>query len=431
MISLASLLSVQQQPIEDVANLDDFDDLVDQSFNSDRKASSALLELRQQIEVFASEKVATCDSPTPIQSFEIPAIDSKYEFKPFQTVHEETRPSTANTVIEVKPDVSKDLDQQESVVVEDVDILDLSDPADVTDSILEPEPNAISTTDDLLSWCKGVTKDYRGVKVTNMTTSWRNGLAFCAILHHYRPDMVDFESLSPSDIRRNCKIAFDSFEKLGVSKIIEPIEMVILDSPDKLRVMTYLHQLKSHFTDPSNNLNISNTDQVSVDVVTDEDVADECEEGESIADLDDHEKEDCHDGNVSPDPNIPIFRVGRLKSSNWKELRAQKLIHSLNQDRESSPGLNTYGSQQVNNPSDTNGKKEGESQKKEKSSCSLQEEEEKRDEGRKEDQDEEASRSAVRSSRIFDSVSTSKRGKNLILPNLSLPLVSHVSIPTG
>lgn len=43
---------------------------------------------------------------------------------------------------------------------------------------------------DLLEWCKEVTKDYAGVKVTNLTTSWRNGMAFCAVIHHHRPDLM-------------------------------------------------------------------------------------------------------------------------------------------------------------------------------------------------------------------------------------------------
>lgn len=43
---------------------------------------------------------------------------------------------------------------------------------------------------DLLEWCKDVTKDYPNVKVTNLTTSWRNGMAFCAIIHHYEPDLM-------------------------------------------------------------------------------------------------------------------------------------------------------------------------------------------------------------------------------------------------
>jgi hypothetical protein len=43
---------------------------------------------------------------------------------------------------------------------------------------------------DLLEWCKEVTREYQGVKVTNLTTSWRSGMAFCAVVHHFRPDLV-------------------------------------------------------------------------------------------------------------------------------------------------------------------------------------------------------------------------------------------------
>lgn len=43
---------------------------------------------------------------------------------------------------------------------------------------------------DLLEWCKEVTKDYPGVKVTNLTTSWRNGMAFCAVVHHHEPQLM-------------------------------------------------------------------------------------------------------------------------------------------------------------------------------------------------------------------------------------------------
>lgn len=412
MISLASLLSVQQQPIEDVANLEDFDDSIDQCSDPGRKASSALLELRQQIETFASEKVAKCDSPTPVFSITILENDKSNDITiPEQTVREETRPSTGDTIIEVKLDGDPVM-----VGVESPEILDI-EPVDVTDSILEPDSNLLSTTDELLSWCKEVTKSYRGVRVTNMTTSWRNGMAFCAILHHYRPDMVDFQSLSPSDIKRNCKIAFESFEKLGVSKIIEPIEMVVLDSPDKLRVMTYLHQLKSHFTDPSNRMTDISDCLEAVDMERDEKKIEECEDEE--IECENVGLESLNDGNTSPNL-VPVFKLDRLKSSNWKELRAQKVAESLSyvHDPSDPDHLITYDTQNVNNPSDTDAIEEEEiaSEKKGRSSSSLLGE--KRDEeGGKEDQDgrEEQAKSVVRSSRIFDSVSTTKRGKNLIL----------------
>jgi len=117
-----------------------------------------------------------------------------------------------------------------------------------------PQPKGTSTpppkptpTQDLLEWCKTVTLGYKGVKVTNMTTSWRNGLAFCAVIHHFRPDLIDFASLSPQDIKGNNKLAFDLAASLGIPKVLEPSDMVMLTVPDKLSVMTYLYQLRSHF----------------------------------------------------------------------------------------------------------------------------------------------------------------------------------------
>lgn len=60
-------------------------------------------------------------------------------------------------------------------------------------------------TEDLLTWCQRVTAGYGGLKVTNLTTSWRNGMAFCALLHSFHPQLVDMDSLSPHDIAGNCK----------------------------------------------------------------------------------------------------------------------------------------------------------------------------------------------------------------------------------
>ncbi|XP_041418575.1 EH domain-binding protein 1 isoform X2 [Xenopus laevis] len=106
-------------------------------------------------------------------------------------------------------------------------------------------PNA---SQSLLAWCKEITKSYRGVKITNFTTSWRNGLAFCAILHHFRPDRIDYKSLNPQDIKENNKKAYDGFASIGISRLLEPSDMVLLAIPDKLTVMTYLYQIRAHFS---------------------------------------------------------------------------------------------------------------------------------------------------------------------------------------
>ncbi|XP_025415748.1 EH domain-binding protein 1-like protein 1 isoform X3 [Sipha flava] len=124
-------------------------------------------------------------------------------------------------------------------------------PLNLKDISSESSSKGTETTtpgQDLLEWCKDITKGYPGVKVTNLTTSWRNGLAFCAIIHYFRPDLLEFDSLKSHDIRGNCKTAFDAGEVLGISRVIEPSDMGVLTVPDKLAVMTYLYQLRAHFT---------------------------------------------------------------------------------------------------------------------------------------------------------------------------------------
>ncbi|XP_056296879.1 EH domain-binding protein 1-like protein 1 isoform X6 [Pseudoliparis swirei] len=106
----------------------------------------------------------------------------------------------------------------------------------------------VTSTQSLLQWCQDITIGYRGVKVTNFSTSWRNGLAFCAILNHFHPDKIDFDQLDSHDIKLNNKKAFDGFEALSISRLLEPSDMVLLSVPDRLIVMTYLSQIRSHFT---------------------------------------------------------------------------------------------------------------------------------------------------------------------------------------
>ncbi|XP_007943159.1 EH domain-binding protein 1-like protein 1 [Orycteropus afer afer] len=109
-------------------------------------------------------------------------------------------------------------------------------------------PALVSSSQSLLEWCQEVTAGYRGIRITNFTTSWRNGLAFCAILHRFHPDKIDYSSLDALNIKENNKQAFDGFAALGVSRLLEPADMVLLSVPDKLIVMTYLCQIRAFCT---------------------------------------------------------------------------------------------------------------------------------------------------------------------------------------
>ncbi|XP_056317096.1 uncharacterized protein ehbp1l1a isoform X2 [Danio aesculapii] len=130
------------------------------------------------------------------------------------------------------------------------DAMDLQEPSTAhTSPTSETEiATLVNSSQSLLEWCQKVTQGYKGVRITNFSTSWRNGLAFCAILHHFQPDKLNYEMLDPYDIKRNNKKAFDGFAELGISRLIESSDMVLLAVPDRLIVMTYLNQIRTYFT---------------------------------------------------------------------------------------------------------------------------------------------------------------------------------------
>lgn len=79
-----------------------------------------------------------------------------------------------------------------------------------------------SAKDALLLWCQMKTAGYNNVNVRNFTTSWRDGLAFNAIIHKHRPDLIQFEKLHRSNPIHNLNNAFNvAEEKLGLTKLLD------------------------------------------------------------------------------------------------------------------------------------------------------------------------------------------------------------------
>ncbi|XP_057185565.1 F-actin-monooxygenase mical2b isoform X4 [Triplophysa rosa] len=100
----------------------------------------------------------------------------------------------------------------------------------------------------LLFWCQKQTRGYRGVDVTDLTTSWRSGLALCALIHRQQPDLIDFDSLNEADCAKNNQLAFDVAEReFGIQPITTGKEMDAERGPDKLIMILYLSKFYEMF----------------------------------------------------------------------------------------------------------------------------------------------------------------------------------------
>ncbi|XP_062317321.1 F-actin-monooxygenase mical2b isoform X2 [Osmerus eperlanus] len=109
-------------------------------------------------------------------------------------------------------------------------------------------PDAEVRPGRLLTWCQRQTEGYRGVAVTNLTSSWRNGLALCALIHHLRPELIDFDSLNEEDCAQNNQLAFDLAEReLGIQAVTTGKEMALEQDPDKLLMVLYLSRFYDKF----------------------------------------------------------------------------------------------------------------------------------------------------------------------------------------
>ncbi|XP_072217646.1 F-actin-monooxygenase MICAL3 isoform X4 [Excalfactoria chinensis] len=119
---------------------------------------------------------------------------------------------------------------------------------------------SVARSSKLLSWCQRQTDGYAGVNVTDLTMSWKSGLALCAIIHRYRPDLIDFDSLDEHNVEKNNQLAFDIAEKeFGISPIMTGKEMASVGEPDKLSMVMYLTQFYEMFKDT-----ISSSDRVDL-----------------------------------------------------------------------------------------------------------------------------------------------------------------------
>ncbi|XP_075879178.1 cytospin-A isoform X2 [Nelusetta ayraudi] len=99
----------------------------------------------------------------------------------------------------------------------------------------------------LLKWCQKKTEGYQNIDITNFSSSWNDGLAFCAVLHTYLPAHIPYQELSGQDKRRNFTLAFQAAESVGIKSSLDLNEMVRTERPDWQSVMTYVTAVYKYF----------------------------------------------------------------------------------------------------------------------------------------------------------------------------------------
>lgn len=124
----------------------------------------------------------------------------------------------------------------------------------------KPRKDSMKRLEELLSWCQKNTVGYEHVKVKDLSESWRSGLALCALIHSFRPELVDMSALDEYNIIKNNKLAFDLMEKeFGITPIMRPGDMMTCGKIDQLSMVVYLTQIRNALTEKDTPAAQSNT----------------------------------------------------------------------------------------------------------------------------------------------------------------------------
>uniref|UniRef100_A0A672I153 Microtubule actin crosslinking factor 1 n=1 Tax=Salarias fasciatus TaxID=181472 RepID=A0A672I153_SALFA len=108
------------------------------------------------------------------------------------------------------------------------------------------ESGDLTAKEKLLLWSQQATEGYPGLRCVNFTSSWSDGRMFNALLHRYRPDLIDMEVVSRQSNRENLEQAFEIAESLGVTRLLDA-EDVDVPSPDEKSVITYVSSIYDAF----------------------------------------------------------------------------------------------------------------------------------------------------------------------------------------
>ncbi|XP_040016074.2 uncharacterized protein LOC120807776 [Gasterosteus aculeatus] len=104
-----------------------------------------------------------------------------------------------------------------------------------------------SRRNSLLRWCQSRTRSYKNIEITNFSSSWDDGLAFCAVYHTYLPNVIPYDALNPADQKENLDLAFKTGERVGIKATLTAEEMLKANGPDWQQVLGYVESIFRHF----------------------------------------------------------------------------------------------------------------------------------------------------------------------------------------
>ncbi|KAF2208620.1 hypothetical protein CERZMDRAFT_70843 [Cercospora zeae-maydis SCOH1-5] len=108
-------------------------------------------------------------------------------------------------------------------------------------TISDINDQGLSAREGLLLWCQRKTACYDEVEVRDFSSSWNDGLAFCALLDIHRPDLIDYDQLDKNDHKGNMKLAFDIASKeIGIPDLLDVEDVADVAKPDERSLMTYI-----------------------------------------------------------------------------------------------------------------------------------------------------------------------------------------------
>jgi hypothetical protein len=144
-----------------------------------------------------------------------------------------------------KSSSSRSNDSQATNVPRVPQLAALRRPTNLSAPVVSKEP---SFKEKLLKWAQSVTVDYKNVNIKNFSSSWSNGLAFCAILHHYFPNKIDFSKLNAENRKENFDKAFNLAKELGFEPCLDTEDMLTMgDRPDEKCIFTSLRSFYEFF----------------------------------------------------------------------------------------------------------------------------------------------------------------------------------------